>query len=90
MSEFQFEERVLRGDAIDVYHTADGSEMRRDFTYVDDIVDGIIRCLEFAADYEVFNLGRGEPSMLSIFTARVSHFTLHIAYLSSPFIPNFC
>ena len=31
--------------------------MRRDFTYIDDIVDGTIAAVDLNADYEIFNLG---------------------------------
>src|SRR5690606_8935263 len=39
----------------------------RDFTYIDDIVDGIIRALDVPLGYEIINLGRGEPTVLSDF-----------------------
>ena len=38
--------------------TADG-EQRRDFTYIDDIVDGLVKCSEHNFKAEVFELGRG-------------------------------
>jgi UDP-glucuronate 4-epimerase len=57
-------DRILKGETIDVYHTADGKDMERDFTYVDDIVEGIMRAMKHAAPYDVFNLGRGHPSKL--------------------------
>lgn len=40
MALFKFTEAIIKGDAIDVYNNGD---MRRDFTYIDDIVEGIIR-----------------------------------------------
>jgi len=40
MALFKFTQAIINGDAIDVYNNGD---MRRDFTYIDDIVEGIIR-----------------------------------------------
>lgn len=44
----------------------DGSTSR-DFTFVSDIVDGIVASIDFATDFEIFNLGRGEPVNLNYF-----------------------
>ena len=38
--------------------------MRRDFTYIDDIVDGTIRAIERPAPYEIFNLGNSDSVAL--------------------------
>lgn len=54
MALYIFTKKILAGEAIDVYNNG---KMRRDFTYVDDIVDGIIAALNIPSDYEVFNLG---------------------------------
>jgi UDP-glucuronate 4-epimerase len=35
--------------------------MKRDFTYIDDIVDGIIKSLNLETKYEIFNLGSDRP-----------------------------
>jgi len=40
-------------------------ELKRDFTYVDDIVDGVIGCLSLGADHEVFNLGNNTPEPIT-------------------------
>jgi len=61
MAPYIFTDRISRGLPIDVYHTANNEEMRRDFTHVDDIVDGFMRAMKHAAPYDVFNIGRGEP-----------------------------
>ena len=41
----------------------DGST-RRDYTYVDDIVDGIVAALDLAPGFEIFNLGGAETTAL--------------------------
>lgn len=43
MSPFQFARRIIAGEPIDVYN--EGRHVR-DFTYVDDIVEGVVRCLD--------------------------------------------
>lgn len=40
MSPFTFVKRILAGDPIDVYNHGDH---QRDFTYIDDIVEGVVR-----------------------------------------------
>lgn len=40
MALFKFTKKIINGDSIDIYNHGD---MRRDFTYIDDIVEGIIR-----------------------------------------------
>jgi UDP-glucuronate 4-epimerase len=43
MAAFTFTRRILAGEPIDVYNHG---EMRRDFTYVDDVADGVVRTLD--------------------------------------------
>ncbi|MFM1991911.1 MAG: putative Nucleoside-diphosphate-sugar epimerase [Pseudomonadota bacterium] len=43
MAAFLFVDAILSGRPIDVYNRG---EMRRDFTYVDDVVEGVVRVLE--------------------------------------------
>ncbi len=43
MALFKFTKAILNGDPIDVYNHGD---MQRDFTYIDDIVEGVVRTLE--------------------------------------------
>ncbi|MGH7225734.1 MAG: NAD-dependent epimerase/dehydratase family protein, partial [Gemmataceae bacterium] len=42
-------------------------EMYRDWTYVDDIVQGIVAAVDRPLGYEIVNLGRGEPVLLADF-----------------------
>ncbi|MEE9294285.1 MAG: GDP-mannose 4,6-dehydratase [Phycisphaerae bacterium] len=41
----------------------DGS-MRRDFTYIDDIIDGVVRAIQRCEGYRVYNLGESRPIAL--------------------------
>lgn len=52
---------IYRGEAIPLYGAGC---MRRDWTYVGDVVDGIVAAVERALPCEVINLGRGEPVLL--------------------------
>jgi len=61
MAAFIFTKKILAGEPIDVFN--DGN-MRRDFTYIDDIVSGLSACLNSPPDaegdsapYAVYNLG---------------------------------
>jgi UDP-glucuronate 4-epimerase len=51
-----FAERIRRGEPIPVF--GDGKN-QRDFTYVDDLVDGLTRALDSGLAFEILNLGAG-------------------------------
>ena len=52
----KFAERMRRGDPIPVY--GDGHSMR-DFTYIDDLVDGLVRALDRDLGFSILNFGAG-------------------------------
>ncbi len=58
MAMFLFTEAILRDEQISVFNYG---HMRRDFTYIDDIVEGVTACLEHKFEYEIFNLGNNKP-----------------------------
>ena len=58
MAIYKFATKIMKGQPIDVYNYGD---MWRDFTYVDDIVSGIVAALDTVFDYEIFNLGNSTP-----------------------------
>lgn len=45
----------------------DRGELRRDWTYIDDIVDGVVSALDRPMGYEIINLGFGAPATLNQF-----------------------
>ncbi len=68
MALFLFTQAILRGEPIKVFNHGN---MRRDFTYIDDIVEGVLRVLdktatpaESSAPYRVFNIGNNQPVQL--------------------------
>jgi UDP-glucuronate 4-epimerase len=74
MAAFKFTKAILAGQPIDVYNHGD---MRRDFTYIDDIVEGVVRVLRrppspdptwdgtdpasSSAPYRIYNIGNHQP-----------------------------
>ena len=54
MAYFLFADKMTKGEPIQVFG---GGELRRDFTYIDDVVDGIIASLSCSKDYGIYNLG---------------------------------
>ena len=64
MAYFKFTEKIMNNEAIDVYNKG---EMFRDFTYVEDIVDGIIKALDRPVSYEIMNIGGNRPEKLTRF-----------------------
>jgi UDP-glucuronate 4-epimerase len=88
MSLFLFTKAIFEGRPIDVFNHGD---MQRDFTYVDDIVEGVVRVLErvprgdAAADmtdparstapYALYNIGNHSPVKLGDFISMIERAT---------------
>jgi UDP-glucuronate 4-epimerase len=72
MAPFKFIDRVSRG--VEIQQFGDGSSSR-DYTYIDDIVDGIARAIDHPHKYEVFNLGKGDGTSLKEFIDLVQKYT---------------
>lgn len=64
MSPFKFLDAIDREKTLIL--CGDGSIIR-DYTYVDDIVVGVLAALDTPLGFEIVNLGRGEPITLSSF-----------------------
>jgi UDP-glucuronate 4-epimerase len=64
MALFKFTKAILADTPIDVFNYG---RMKRDFTYVTDIVAGIVAALEKSYPYEIFNLGNSVTVELSYF-----------------------
>lgn len=73
MAYYSFTEKLCRGEKIDIFNYGNG---HRDFTYIDDIVEGIIRVMQGPpvrtvgedglpiAPYEIYNIGNSHPESL--------------------------
>ena len=78
MAYFGFTNKLLRGETIQIYNFGN---CRRDFTYVDDIVEGVYRVMQKAPErrdgedglpvppYAVYNIGGGQPENLLDFVS---------------------
>jgi UDP-glucuronate 4-epimerase len=67
MALFKFCKAILEGTPIDVYNQG---QMQRDFTYVDDVVEGVVRAMnkdkppsegDQATPYQIYNIGNHQP-----------------------------
>ena len=75
MAYFGFTDKYFKGEPIRIFNNGDFEhDLYRDFTYVDDIVEGIVRLLnnppvktEEAAAHRVFNIGNNNPEKLMKF-----------------------
>jgi UDP-glucuronate 4-epimerase len=81
MAYFKFVKAIYDGKPIDVYNHGD---MKRDFTYIDDIVEGIIRLMPLApktdaAPYVVYNIGNHQPEDLMQMIAILEKLTGKVA-----------
>jgi len=72
MAPFIFVNRISRGKQIQQF--GDGSSSR-DYTYISDIVDGIVRALDRPHKYEIINLGKGSGTSLADFVGFVEKYT---------------
>ncbi len=75
MAYFKFTESILKGKPIEIYNYG---KMQRDFTYIDDIVEGVLRILGrppqvkeaggiSRAQYRIYNIGNNRPVELMHF-----------------------
>jgi UDP-glucuronate 4-epimerase len=58
MAYFSFADAIVQQQPIRLYNQG---KMKRDFTYIDDIIQGIVAALDKARGYEIFNLGNHRP-----------------------------
>ena len=61
MSAMIFARAIMEGRPIPVFNHGD---MSRDFTYIDDIVEGTLRVLDKPARYAIYNIGNHQPVKL--------------------------
>lgn len=73
MAYFGFTNKLIKGDTIEIFNYGN---CKRDFTYVDDIVEGVVRVMQCApeksvgedglpvAPYRVYNIGNSQPENL--------------------------
>lgn len=64
MAYYSFTDAILKGKPIEIFNFG---KMKRDFTYIDDIVEGTIAAIDLEAEHEIFNLGNHQPVELMEF-----------------------
>lgn len=72
MAYFGFADKYFNGESIKIFNNGDfENDLYRDFTYIDDIVEGIERLLnnppQDEVQHKVFNIGNNSPEKLMIF-----------------------
>ncbi|KRG36666.1 NAD-dependent epimerase [Psychrobacter sp. P11G3] len=82
MAYFSFTKKIIAGEPINVFNNGD---MQRDFTYIDDIVKGIIRIMDkvpfpqystittATAPYKIYNIGNNQPVTLRRFITAIEN-----------------
>lgn len=84
MMPFMVTDRIVNGQEIKLFNAG---QMKRDWTYVADIVSGVIAALERPLGYEIINLGRGEPVLMADFVEIIEDLVGRPAILSTPPAP---
>jgi UDP-glucuronate 4-epimerase len=72
MAPYQFIDKISRGEPIQQF--GDGTSSR-DYTYIDDIFDGVVRSIDRPYPYQIFNLGKGSGTSLKDFIGLVEQHT---------------
>ncbi len=70
MAPMLFADAISNDRAINVFNHG---KMSRDFTYIDDIVDGIIKVIDKPSDFCVYNIGNNAPLSLMEFIETLEH-----------------
>ena len=80
MAYYKFTKAILNKEFIDVYNNG---EMKRDFTYIDDIIDGVLKVIDKAPEektnkltsakskYHLYNIGNNNPVTLRDFITAI-------------------
>jgi len=73
MAYFSFTDKFFKGEPIKIFNNGDfENDLYRDFTYIDDIVEGIVRVIDLPPKegkpmYRIFNIGNNKPEKLMYF-----------------------
>jgi len=68
MLAYKLLDAMRSGEKMPLYN---GGQMHRDWTFVSDIVQGVVAALDRKLGYEIINIGRGEPVLLADFVRRI-------------------
>lgn len=78
MMAFKVLDNIFTGCEVPLYNQG---RMHRDWTYVEDIVRGLVAAVDHPMGYEILNLGRGEPVLLMDFVKGIEDLVGRSAHL---------
>jgi UDP-glucuronate 4-epimerase len=78
MMAYKVLDNIFSGVEVPIYSAG---QMHRDWTYIDDIVAGVIAAIDQPLGYEIINLGRGQPVLLAEFVRLIEVLVGHKAQL---------
>ncbi len=78
MMAYKVADNIYFGREVPLYNNG---QMYRDWTYIDDIVKGVLAAVDRPLGYEIINLGRGQPILLADFVRLIEEFTGRKAHL---------
>ena len=88
MAYFGFTNKLVKGEKIQIFNYGD---MKRDFTYIDDIVTGIVNVMKKApeetedgAHYKVYNIGNNKPENLLYFVETLEKCLMKEGIITKP------
>ena len=88
MAYFSFTNKLIKGEKIQIFNFGD---MKRDFTYIDDIVTGIVNVMkkppvenEDGALYKVYNIGNNKPEDLLYFVETLEKCLMQEGIIDKP------
>jgi UDP-glucuronate 4-epimerase len=71
MAYYSFTKKILENQPLPLFNFG---KMKRDFTYIDDIVAGTVKALDLPSNFEIFNLGSHHPvSLLELVQSLEKH-----------------
>ncbi len=85
MMAYKVAENIFSGIEVPIYNSG---QMHRDWTYIDDIVAGIVAAVDRPLGYQIINLGRGEPVLLADFIGMIETLAGRDAHLTPAPMPD--
>jgi len=88
MAYYSFTNKLIKGEKIQIFNYGD---MKRDFTYIDDIITGVINVMgkvpeetEDGAPYKIYNIGNNKPEDLLYFVETLEKCLLREGIIEHP------
>lgn len=85
MTPFLFVDKMVQGQPFVLFNG--GEQLYRDYTYVDDIVSGVVAALDTALPFEIINLGNSQPVLMCHFVELLEQITGYTALIEARPLP---